>query len=114
MSIANFFIPNRQTVSAVTNAQPAVVTTSQDHGYESGLQVRFFFPLDVGMNELNGQIFQITKIDSTNFSIPIDSSNFDSFSPVGTVQTPQVIPVAEVGDSLSQATDNNNNIVPEF
>lgn len=113
MSIANFFVPNRQEVSTITNANPGVVTTTQDHGYDTGLCVRFFFPLDVGMNQLRDIVVKIIRIDDTNFSIGLDTSNFDSFSPVGTLQSPQVIPVAEVADSLSQATENNENIRPE-
>lgn len=113
MSIANFFVPNRQTVSSITRANPGVVTTTQNNGYLSGLFVRFFFPLDVGMNQLNEKIVKITVISDTEFSIGLDTTNFDAFSAVGTAQVAQVIPVAEAGDSLLQATDNNNNIVPE-
>lgn len=113
MTINNFFIPNRQTVEDISRATPGVVTTTQDHGYETGLCVRFFFPLDVGMNQLRDEVVKITKIDDTNFSIGVDTSKFDVFSPVGSVQTPQVIPIAESGNSLSQSFKNNENIVPE-
>ncbi len=113
MTINNFFVPNRQTVTAITTANPAVVTTSQDHGYDSGLIVRFYFPLNVGMNNLNGQEFKITVLNATTFSIPINSTLFDAFSPVGTKQTPQVIPVGNIALNILEPTDNNNNIVPE-
>lgn len=113
MSIFNFFVPNRQEVSAITNANPGVVTTTQSHGYETGYEVRFYFPLDVGMNQLDNQVVTITKIDDTNFSIGIDTSNFDSFSPVGTSQLPQVIPVGSFQNSVLEATQNNGNITPQ-
>lgn len=113
MSISNFFVPNRQEVSTITNANPGVVTTTQAHGYESGLRVRFFFPLDVGMNQLDGKVVKITKIDDTKFSIGINTSKFDVWNVSRTSQSPQVIPVAERADMLSQATENNENIVPE-
>ncbi len=114
MTINNFFVPNRHTVSAITNANPGVVTTSEAHGYESGLCLRFFFPLNVGMNQLRDKVVKIIKIDDISFSIGLNTSSFDLFSPVGTIQTPQVIPVAEVADSLLQALENNENIIPEF
>ena len=114
MTINNFFIPNRQSVSAITQANPGVVTTTQAHGYQSGLCVRFFFPLNVGMNQLSDVEVRVTLINTTSFSIGVDTSNFDVFSPVGTVQTPQVIPVAERADSLAQSVRNNDNITPEF
>jgi len=114
LTINNFFIPNRQTISTITRANPGVVTTTEDHGYETGLCVRFFFPLDVGMNQLEDKVVKITRLDATSFSIDVDTSHFDVFSPVGTVQVPQVIPVAEAGASLSQSVKNNENIIPEF
>ena len=114
MTINNFFVPNRQSVSTITQANPGVVTTTQAHGYETGLCLRFFFPLNVGMNQLQDVVVKIIKVDDTSFSIGVDTTNFDSFSPVGTVQTPQVIPVAEAADSLLQAVTNNENITPEF
>lgn len=113
MSIFNYFVPNRQEVSAITNADPGVVTTTQAHGYIDGLLVRFFFPLDVGMNQLKDNVYTINVLSDTEFDIGVDTTNFDVFSPVGSVQLPQVIPVAEVADSLSQSVKNNENIVPE-
>lgn len=113
MTIFNYFVPNRQEVSAITNASPGVVTTTEAHGYETGYQVRFFFPLNVGMNQLKDKVVTITKIDDTNFSIGIDTTNFDVFSPVGSSQLPQVIPVGSFKDSVLEATSNNNTIVPE-
>lgn len=113
MSIFNFFVPNRQEVSDITQANPGVVTTTQDHGYETGYEVRFFFPLDVGMNQLDEKVVTITKIDDTSFSIGVDTTNFDVFSPVGTVQLPQVIPVGSFNNSVLEATENNGNIVPQ-
>lgn len=114
MTIKNFFIPNRQEVSSITRANPGVVTTTQDHGYEDGLCVRFFFPLNVGMNQLNEKVVKITKLDDISFSIGVNTSKFDVFSPVSSSQEPQVIPVAERADILSQSVRNNGNIVPEM
>lgn len=115
MTIYTYFVPNRQTISAITNANPGVVTTIEDHGYETGYEVRFFFPvgLDVGMNQLNNQVVAITKIDDTSFSIGVDTTNFDSFSPVGSSQFAQVIPVGSFQNSVLQPESNNGNIVPE-
>jgi len=113
MSIFNFFVPNRQEVSAITNASPGVVTTTQAHGYETGYEVRFYFPFNVGMNQLKDQVVTITVIDDTRFSIGIDTTNFDVFSPVGTSQLPQVIPVGSFQNSVLEPTVNNGNIVPQ-
>lgn len=113
MTIFNFFVPNRQEVMDITNANPGVVTTTQAHGYETGYQIRFFFPFDVGMNQLKDKLVEITVLSDTTFSIDVDTTNFDVFSPVGTKQLPQVIPVGSLENSVLDPTQNNENIVPE-
>lgn len=112
-SIINQFVPNRQQVSAITNANPAVVTTTQPHGYLTGLSIRFYFPVNFGMMQLNGNIYQIIVLSPTTFSLNVDSTNFDVFSNSSTTQVPEVIPVGEDAFSLKQAVVNNKNIIPE-
>lgn len=114
MTIANFFVPNRQTVTNITRANPGVVTTSQDHGYLNGLFVRFYSPKSFGMTQLDGNIYEITVLSPTTFAIDTDTTNFDSFVVSSPSQVPQVIPVGEVASSLVQATINNQNIIPEL
>ena len=113
-SLANFFVPSRQQISAITNANPAVVTTTQAHGYLTGLFVRFYFPINFGMMQVNGNVYQITVLSPTTFAINADSTNFDVFAITSAVQVPEVIPVGEVTQILTMAVDNNNNIVPEL
>lgn len=114
MTISSFFVPNRQTIATITQANPAVVTTSQAHGYTTGMLVRFFMPLDVGMNQLDNEVFEITVLNTTDFSIPIDTSNMDAFLAVGTLQTPQIIPVGNLSPALIESTRNNDSIIPEL
>lgn len=125
MSISNTFLPNMQIIEEITNSNPAVVTTTQAHGYDNSLLVRIVLPDPVGsglpsfgMSQLSNRIFRITVIDDETFSIPINSTDFQPFSPIDPEevlphQYPQVIPVAETGYTFSQAVRNNNNIAPE-
>lgn len=101
------FIPRSSIISNITNSSPAVVTVTQDHGYLDGLQVRMVFPGNFGMTQLNGNLFFITVLSPTSFSIPVDTSNFDSYNPGSNLTPSQVIPVGEVADSLLQATRNS-------
>lgn len=114
MTIANFFVPNRQTVSNITRANPGVVTTTQDHGYQNGLFVRFYFPKNFGMTQVNGNIYEITVLSPTTFAIDVNTTDFDAFAVLSTSQSPQVIPVGEVANTLSEALINNQNILPEL
>lgn len=113
MTISNFFVPNRQIIENITQANPGVVTTTQDNGYHNGLFVRIQLPGSFGMSQLDDQVFQITVLTSDTFSIPVDTRNFDAFSLSTTTQSPQVIPVGEVASTLISAVVNNDNITPE-
>lgn len=113
MTINNWFIPNRQQVASITRANPGVVTTTQANGYLQGLYVRFYFPINFGMMQLNDNVYLITPLTPTTFAIDVDTTNFDAFAITSTVQLPEVIPVGETADTLKNAVVNNRNIIPE-
>ena len=112
-TISNSFVPNRQQVAGITNSNPGIVTTTQANGYLPGLFVRFYFPINFGMMQVNGNVYQITPLTPTTFSINVDTTNFDVFAITSTVQFPEVIPVGETADTLVNRVINNRNIIPE-
>lgn len=72
-----------KTVSGVTQAAAAVVTTVLPHGYAVGNLVQF---LGVGgMTQLNGRSGLITAVTSTTFTVAIDTTAFTAFTSGGTV-----------------------------
>ena len=101
-----FFVPSARIIQSITQANPAVVTTTQPHGYDQGLYVRIDLPGKFGMRQLNFQVFLITVLSPTTFSIPINTTNFDAFTTSGQKQSPQAIPVAEVALTLENAEKN--------
>ena len=70
------------TITAITQANPGVVTTSAAHGFTTGTIV----PLAgiVGMTQLNGQRVTATVIDATHFSIGVDTTAYTAYSSGGT------------------------------
>lgn len=78
------WLPQANTVTSITRANPAVVTTGTAHGYSTGFNVRIFFPFTIvdsfGMEQINGQEATIAVLSPTTFSISVDTSNFDSFT----------------------------------
>ena len=111
------FSPAARLILNVTRGSTTLVTTSLDgttagdHGYKTGLIVRFHIPPDVGMSELDGQWAQITVINSTQFSIPIDTSDYDQFQiPVGVsdfVDTcAWIVPIGEGTDYTKSVPTN--------
>ena len=98
-------------ITGLTNGTPAVVTTSFDHNYSSGLIVRLYIPKGYGMLQANHLVGTITVTDETSFTIDIDTTAFDSFTmPTGDPwyinSYAQVVPIGEENSSLLQATRN--------
>lgn len=85
-----------QTIQSITQANPCVVTTVNNHNYQPGMMVRFLIPLSFGMPQLNIITSQIISITSNSFSLALDSTNFYPFgypSPLPSAYSPpSVIP----------------------
>ena len=109
----------RANISAVTQADPCVVTTSAPHGFQSDQIVRITDLGNVGpgapargMDELNNNRFLITVLSSTTFSLrdvitdePIDSTSFPAYVSGGkcdietrviSLNNPQVYPYSQL------------------
>lgn len=111
------FQPAMRNILSITQAYPAVFTTTfdgtnpGDHQYLTGLIVRIRIPEFFGMEQMNGFLGSITVLSPSTFSMDIDSTNFDPFvvpaSQPGNLETPaQVVPVGEVVDTLTSSTRN--------
>lgn len=73
------------TITDITEANPAVVTTSAAHGLDDNQQV--LIQSVVGMTEVNNREFTIRVLTTTTFQlIGIDSSAFSSYSSGGTAK----------------------------
>lgn len=75
-------------ISAITQANPAKVTTSTPHGYTTGDYI--YVNNVVGMTQVNDTYYTITVLDTTNFTLGVDSSGYsayvsdgDTYKPIG-------------------------------
>ncbi len=110
------FQPSMYVVTAITNAFPLQVTTSTDgvnpapHHYQNGLIVRIDIPRGFGMQQINQQFAPITVNSPTTFLMPIDSTNFDTFStpsqPYLAEQYVMSVPIGEISANLNSAVQN--------
>ncbi len=66
------FVPRRRLISAFTLAENGAVTTTENHDYESGLDVRVFVPREYGMDIDHVQT-QITVTSNTEFTTDINT-----------------------------------------
>lgn len=89
-------------ISGVTNANPAVVTTSTDHELETGdsFQILDAGGLidDNGINQLGSAVGQATVLTDTTFSIDgFDSTNYSAYTSGGTVTRHETLAVYNDG-----------------
>lgn len=101
------FQPAMRIITAITQSNPAAVTTSFDHDYITGEIVRIYVPDTFGMRQIDKLTGEITVTATNTFTIDINTTTFDAFSvPSGNVQYAQVVPIGERNDLLTAATDN--------
>lgn len=109
------FQPAVRIISAITNSNPAVVTTTfdisqpnQGNQYVDGMVIRLDVPRSYGMTEINTLFAPITVIDDDNFSIAIDSTRFTPFTvPSPQKQYAQCVPIADKDDNTFPAAVQN-------
>lgn len=97
------FQPAMRIVTAISQTNPAVVTTSFNHQYLDGLILRLDIPLANGMQQISGTTYQITVTGLDTFSVPVDARSFQAFT--NNECTP-CVPVGENNMNLDSATHN--------
>jgi len=109
-------------ILSITNANPMVVTTTLDgvnpgdHDYNTGLIARLNIPVYCGMQQANRLLKPITVLSPSTFSTDVDSTGFDPFVaftpslvppyPVIGATPATVVPVGEINEILTEATQN--------
>jgi hypothetical protein len=107
------FQKSMRIILSITNAFPALVTTTFAHNFITGQIIRLIIPTLCGMQQANQLLATIVVTGTTTFLTDIDSTYFDPFVvpssvPPGTTgfTCPQVVPVGEVSALLTAATQN--------
>lgn len=100
------FYPRKRVVSKITQAAQAVVTTTVNHGYQVGQQIRFTNANQVrpgsaayGMVEINNVTGNIVATTASTFTVDVDTTGFTAFAFPLTANYPftplEVVPVGE-------------------
>ncbi len=104
------FQPTLRIISSITNDNPAKVKTTLAHDYITGEIVRLKIPKGFGMQRANNLLGEVTITAEDEFTINIDTSSFEAFSPPNPLPSAftcaQVIPVGEISSLLAGATKN--------
>lgn len=109
-------IPSSLLITSITQSAPMVIGVSvgnpisEANTYIVGMAVRLFVPRTYGMYQANNLVGTITNISGSNFTLNLDSSQFDAFViPSGNVEQPASI--APFG-SRNLSYNNLTNQVP--
>lgn len=110
VSTATVFLPRQSLIAGITQAVNAVVTTTAPNALITGEIVRLVIPPGFGMQQADGLTSSIVVLTDTTFMTGIDTTSFDAY----VVPTPnphlaacgQVIPIGEVNEILTAATQN--------
>ncbi len=104
------FQPAMRIISSITNAFPALITTTFAHQYTTGMIVRLNIPLGFGMQEANQKYAEIIVTGDTTFTMDIDTSFMDPYVASTTFpfskQSGQVTSIAENNGMLTAAVRN--------
>lgn len=113
------YSPERLYITNISAASSAVVTFSVTHNLAVGAKLRFNVTSDNGMTEMDGLLGEVTAVSTANntATVNIDSSAFTAFSfPLSATAAAgyspaHAVPVGEVQSIVSEATDNQAQIL---
>lgn len=99
------FYPTHRFIVNISQAAQAVVTTSVNHGYTVGQELRMQVPAAFGMIEMDGLLVNVVAVTNSTFTIGVDSTGFTAFRfplPAAVPFTPAlVVPVGEEANALN-------------
>lgn len=105
------FGPYINLIAAITNANPAQVTTQTVNNYVTDMVVKLYVPPSCGMTGVSGLQGSITVIDPYNFLIDIDTTVFGAFAIPAMPNPkedicPQTIPVGDISQTFEGLVKN--------
>lgn len=106
---SEFYIPQVFIISAISLGRQTTVTTTVNHDYEIGQQVRFIIPPPFGTRQLNGLTGFVISIPSPNQAVvDISSQGMDAF--IAATYQPENAQIAAIGDVNSGQNNISNKL----
>lgn len=110
---AKYYDPYRRWITAISVANPAVITVSVAHNYVVGDKITVHVPdVNFGMPQINNQIATITAVTASTITTDIDSSAFTAFAfPASAIAAtgvthPHITPLGEVATKVNHPIEN--------
>lgn len=105
---SDFYEPSRFVISGVTLGQTTTVTTTVDHNYVIGQQVRLVIPPTFGCRQLNEQTSYVISIPADNqVVLDIYSAGGDAYTASSATTKAQIL---AIGDIISGAINASGSL----
>jgi len=107
---ADFYQPSRFVISNITVGPTTTVTTTTDHNYVIGQEVRLIIPSKFGCTQLNeASGFVLSVPSTTQVELNIYSSGGDNFiSATATTASPQILAIGDINVGQTNASGPSN------
>lgn len=108
----DLYVPFSCPIAGITVGDPTVFTTSVNHNFVVGGQVRVIIPSGWGTTQINDQTGYVTAVTATTVTVDIDSTGATAFAYPSSataalgITYPQIIPVGDANTGY-QASGNN-------
>ncbi len=104
-----FYQPSRFIISAIALGLNTMITTSVDHNYVIGQEVRLIIPYGSGSRQLDEQTGDVISIPAANqVVVNIDSTNADAFVTNPYNQNAQILAIGDVNSGQINANGPMN------
>jgi len=119
MSFPTYFAPVSTVISNISNDTHAIVTTTTDHGYQSGMVVTIFLPKtgNFGMTQFPNDYSSLIIVGAPNqFAIELDTTSFDPFVLDPKQSAQAIVSGVFFSDNppiYQEAEQNSGTIIPE-
>lgn len=108
---AQYYQPSRFVISAVTLGPTTVVTTTVNHNYVIGQQVRLIIPPTYGCRQLNERQGSVISIPAANqVEINIYSLGIDAFISSSATTKAQILAIGDVNTGPKNTSGRKNQI----
>jgi|SRR5690606_9280299 len=108
---ADYYQPRFFEISAITLGQTTTVTTSTDHDYVVGQQVRLIIPPGYGCRQLNEASAYVIEIPADDqVVLDLDSSqNVDAFIAAGLDNTAKILAIGNINSGVTNSNGRTGN-----
>jgi len=106
---AQFYQPSRFVIAAIDIGPTTKITTSLDHNYVIGQQVRLLIPANCGIAELNEQSGYVLTVPATNqVVLNISTIGFNAFVSATGICQPQILALGDISNGAINGSGITN------